>query len=122
MGSHLVECLRDEYPLAQQLSVCVAPLLNGESPMQWYNCALCLQHLYSHCDGILLLENDLLLRQCQSEQASTAAHYRPRTAASASATSCTHATLADMNRLGAEMMCGLFLPAENSASGASLGG
>ena len=109
MGSRLVESLRDEYPFAMQLSACVAPSVRGENPMQSYNCLLCLQHLYTHCDAVLLMENDLLVKCCQEERSS--AQHRPPTS---SARSFSAVTVDDLNRYSAEALAGLLLPTDSA--------
>ena len=60
-GSHMVEQLREEYPLAYILSVAVAPFHTGETPLQHYNSLLCLSWLQKYTDGVLLFSNDHVL-------------------------------------------------------------
>ena len=45
LGSHLVESIRDTYPLAHILSVAVSPHVSGDSPLQSYNSLLSLAAL-----------------------------------------------------------------------------
>ncbi|XP_039383709.1 tubulin delta chain-like [Mauremys reevesii] len=62
LSSRLCEAIRDEYSLGQILSVTVAPHQGGESPLQHYNSLLCLSWLQRHVDGVLLFQNDAVLR------------------------------------------------------------
>ncbi|CAH1788254.1 unnamed protein product [Owenia fusiformis] len=61
VGAHLSEILRDEYPLAYQLSCVVAPHATGESPLQHYNSLLCLSWLQRFSDSIMFFQNDDIL-------------------------------------------------------------
>ncbi|TFK05552.1 cytochrome P450 2C5-like [Platysternon megacephalum] len=63
LSSRLCEAIRDEYSLGQILSVMVAPHQAGESPLQHYNSLLCLSWLQRHVDGVLLFQNDAVLRR-----------------------------------------------------------
>lgn len=45
LGSHLVERIRDAYPLAHIMSVVVSPHASGDSPLQHYNSLLSLASL-----------------------------------------------------------------------------
>ena len=45
LGSHLVERIRDTYPLAHVMSVAVSPHSSGDSPLQHYNSLLSLASL-----------------------------------------------------------------------------
>ncbi|KAH1178147.1 hypothetical protein KIL84_011849, partial [Mauremys mutica] len=63
LSSRLCEAIRDEYSLGQILSVTVAPHQGGESPLQHYNSLLCLSWLQRHVDGVLLFQNDAVLRR-----------------------------------------------------------
>ncbi|XP_053873633.1 tubulin delta chain-like [Malaclemys terrapin pileata] len=63
LGSQLCEAIRDEYSLGQILTVTVAPHQAGESPLQHYNSLLCLSWLQRHVDGVLLFQNDAVLRR-----------------------------------------------------------
>ena len=45
LGSHLVERIRDAYPLAHVMSVAVSPHSSGDSPLQHYNSLLSLASL-----------------------------------------------------------------------------
>lgn len=64
-GSHMVEQLREEYPLAYILSLAVAPFHTGETPLQHYNSLLCLLWLQRYTDGIFLFSNDNVLTSLQ---------------------------------------------------------
>ncbi|EMP29522.1 Tubulin delta chain [Chelonia mydas] len=63
LSSRLCEAIRDEYSLGQILSVTVAPHQAGESPLQHYNALLCLSWLQRHVDGVLLFQNNAVLRR-----------------------------------------------------------
>ena len=65
LGSALLESVRDNYPLAYILSVPVAPFSLGDTPLQHYNSLLCLSWLQTYCDAMLLIQNDVILRQAQ---------------------------------------------------------
>ena len=72
-GSHLVELLRDEYPLAYILSMAVSPFHTGETPLQHYNSLLCLSWLQKYVDGIMLFSNDSVLTSVQKMDAKSKA-------------------------------------------------
>lgn len=61
LGSHLVERIRDTYPMAHVMSVAVSPHTSGDSPLQHYNSLLSLASLQCHADGVLLFNNDDVL-------------------------------------------------------------
>ncbi|KAM4705571.1 uncharacterized protein WCC33_010398 [Rhinophrynus dorsalis] len=63
LGSRLCEEIRDTYPAGHLLSVTVAPHEMGDSPLQHYNSLLCLAWLQRYVDGILLFQNDSVLRR-----------------------------------------------------------
>ncbi|CAH2281812.1 tubulin delta chain-like [Pelobates cultripes] len=63
LGAHLCEEIRDTYPAGHILSMTVAPHENGETPLQHYNSLLCLAWLQRYCDGVLLFQNDDVLRR-----------------------------------------------------------
>ena len=65
LSSALLESVRDNYPLAYILSVAVAPFRLGDTPLQHYNSLLTLSWLQSYSDGMLLLQNDVILNQAQ---------------------------------------------------------
>lgn len=98
-GSHLVELLREEYPLTYILSVAVAPFNTGETPLQHYNSLLCLSWLQKYTDGILLFSNDHLLTTLQ--RIDTKMHSK----SSPKAISCD-----DLNRYIANTVASTFLP------------
>ena len=45
LGSHLVEAIRDTYPLGHVMSAAVSPHASGDSPLQHYNSLLSLASL-----------------------------------------------------------------------------
>lgn len=61
LGSRLLEALRDEYPKATILSVCVAPFSSGDTPLQYYNMALTLSTVSDCSDAAVFFANDDLL-------------------------------------------------------------
>ncbi|KAM8967623.1 tubulin delta chain-like [Pelodytes ibericus] len=63
LGSRLCEEIRDMYPAGYILSVAVAPHETGESPLQHYNSLLCLACLQRYSDGVLLFQNDDVMRR-----------------------------------------------------------
>ncbi|CAM5094813.1 unnamed protein product [Eretmochelys imbricata] len=63
LSSRLCEAIQDEYALGQILSVTVAPHQAGKSPLQHYDALLCLSWLQRHGDGVLLFQNDAVLRR-----------------------------------------------------------
>jgi hypothetical protein len=62
LTSCLVEEIREEYPLHHIISIAVAPHWTGESPLQDYNTALCVNHLQSNVDAVMIFNNDTLLQ------------------------------------------------------------
>lgn len=66
LSSALLEHLREDYPLAYNITVSVAPFSFGETPLQHYNSLLCLSWLQSYTDAVLLFQNDSILEQVQS--------------------------------------------------------
>ncbi|XP_053322895.1 tubulin delta chain-like [Spea bombifrons] len=63
LGSRLCEEIRDAYPAGHILSVTVAPHDTGETPLQHYNSLLSLAWLQRYVDGVLLFQNDDVMRQ-----------------------------------------------------------
>ena len=61
LGSLLLERLRDAYPSHSLLACSILPFMSGETPLQHYNTALCMQRLQQHCDAVLLFPNDSTL-------------------------------------------------------------
>ncbi|XP_063780678.1 tubulin delta chain-like isoform X2 [Pseudophryne corroboree] len=66
MGSRLCEEIRDTYPAGYILSVTAAPHETGDSPLQHYNSLLCLAWLQRFCDGVLLFQNDEVMKRAAS--------------------------------------------------------
>jgi len=48
---------------ARSMCVCVAPLDAGETCTQAFNTVLCARDMLQHCDTVLMLDNDSLLKQ-----------------------------------------------------------
>ena len=61
LTSHLMECLRDEYPLQYILNITVYPFTSGESPLQHYNSLLTVPYLQEYSDTVMVFDNDTLL-------------------------------------------------------------
>ncbi|XP_044150372.1 tubulin delta chain-like isoform X1 [Bufo gargarizans] len=66
MGSRLCEEIREEYPAGYILSVTAAPHQTGDSPLQHYNSLLCLAWMQRFCDGVLLFQNDEVMKRAAS--------------------------------------------------------
>ncbi|GAB5362752.1 hypothetical protein AAMO2058_000825300 [Amorphochlora amoebiformis] len=66
LGSRLVEELRDDYPRRCILSSMVAPFSRGELPLQHYNTMLCINSHQKASDGIILFQNDMVLKVLES--------------------------------------------------------
>ncbi|XP_074662222.1 tubulin delta chain-like isoform X2 [Tubulanus polymorphus] len=98
LGSHILECLRDLYPLSFTISNVVAPHLSGESPLQHYNALLTMAHLQSFADGILLIQNDEVLHQLSKAKKDSGISF------------------AHMNDYIASCMAGLYMPTDTLAS------
>ncbi|XP_043286960.1 tubulin delta chain-like [Venturia canescens] len=64
VASRVIELLRDEYPTKTTLGILVLPFPNGEVGVQNYNGLLTLGKFVDFADGIILLENDRMLRIC----------------------------------------------------------
>ncbi|XP_067386556.1 tubulin delta chain-like isoform X1 [Emydura macquarii macquarii] len=113
LGSRLCEAIRDEYSLGHILAVTVAPHQAGESALQHYNALLCLSWLQRHVDGVLLIQNDEVLRRAAALLAETAqvSDVQPQV------------SLAAMNAYIASCLAGLLYPlkAFTTGSGISMG-
>ncbi|XP_034619731.1 LOW QUALITY PROTEIN: tubulin delta chain-like [Trachemys scripta elegans] len=113
LGSRLCEAIRDENSLGQILTVTVAPHQAGESPLQHYNSLLCLSWLQRHVDGVLLFQNDAVLRRTAALLGKKApvSDMQPQVSLSA------------MNTYVASCLAGLFYPlkAFTTGSGISVG-
>ncbi|KAG8546509.1 hypothetical protein GDO81_018767 [Engystomops pustulosus] len=68
MGSRLCEEIRETYPAGYILSVTAAPHETGDSPLQHYNSLLCLAWMQRFCDGVLLFQNDEVMRRAASSE------------------------------------------------------
>jgi tubulin delta len=68
VGSKLSEMLRDTYPRSHILTVGVVAGKNSESPLYNYNSAFSLSCLHENADGILLMENETLIRNIETHQ------------------------------------------------------
>ncbi|XP_056374708.1 tubulin delta chain-like isoform X2 [Hyla sarda] len=66
LGSRLCEEIRDTYPAGYILSVTGAPHDTGDSPLQHYNSLLCLAWMQRFCDGVLLFQNDEVMKRVAS--------------------------------------------------------
>ena len=58
---------------ARSMCVCVAPLDSGETCTQSFNTVLCARDMLQHCDAVIMLDNDSLLKQAAAKQAKAAA-------------------------------------------------
>ncbi|KAG8443465.1 hypothetical protein GDO86_012024 [Hymenochirus boettgeri] len=63
LGARLCEEIRDTYPAGYILTVTVAPHESGDTPLQHYNSLLCLAWLQRYSDGIILFQNDEVMRR-----------------------------------------------------------
>ncbi|XP_077123993.1 tubulin delta chain-like isoform X2 [Ranitomeya variabilis] len=101
MGSRLCEEIRDAYPAGYILSVTAAPHETGDSPLQHYNSLLCLAWMQRFCDGILLFQNDEVMKRAASfveNKTLTASGLHPSI------------SLTSMNTYIASCLAGLFCP------------
>ncbi|XP_029187848.2 uncharacterized protein LOC114955200 isoform X2 [Acropora millepora] len=102
LGSHVVEAIRDTYPLGHVMSAAVSPHASGDSPLQHYNSLLSLASLQRHADGVLLFNNDDILRHVSVHRGIVS---RQKNAASIS--------LKDMNSYISASLAGLLQPLGN---------
>lgn len=100
----------------------VAPFSHGETPLQHYNSLLCLHHLQTQADGIILFQNDHVLAQtlksiglASKSVPATSQASRPARAMASSASG-THSgssgsvSVEDMNRYMSSVICNTLLP------------
>ncbi len=106
LGSSLVECLRDEYPLAYLLSVLVAPFEHGETPLQHYNSLFCLSWVQRYCDAALLFRNDSVLEQTLKQGQAMARQQKLNH----------NISMFEMNESISKCLCNTFLPLQNPKS------
>ncbi|XP_078579162.1 tubulin delta chain-like isoform X1 [Branchiostoma floridae x Branchiostoma japonicum] len=97
LGAHVIENLKDHFPIPYLMSVAVAPHAGGESPLQHYNCLLCLSWVQQYTDAILLFNNDDVLYQVQHQQNSSKAQV----------------SIPEMNQYISNCLAGLFLPTDS---------
>ncbi|XP_062813857.1 uncharacterized protein LOC100553684 isoform X3 [Anolis carolinensis] len=111
LSSRLCEAIREEYPLGRILSVSVAPHQSGEGSLQPYNALLCLSWLQRFADGVLLFQNDEVLKRATSLQPKEGDNAYGQVSFSA------------MNAYIASCLAGLFYPLKvfTTRSGISLG-
>ncbi|XP_075444210.1 tubulin delta chain-like isoform X2 [Ascaphus truei] len=112
LGARLCEEIRDTYPAGHILSVAVAPHGTGETPLQHYNSLLCLAWLQRYTDGVLLFQNDEVMRRVAAEKkALTMSGAQPAVSMTA------------MNTHIASCLAGLFYPINmlKTESGVSIG-
>ena len=60
---HLMEAVRDAFPIQYIFNVAITPFSSGETPLQYYNTLLSLPYLQEYSDCVLLLHNDMLLKE-----------------------------------------------------------
>lgn len=105
VGSRVTELLRDEYPTKTILAIIVLPFSSGEVGVQNYNGLLTLGKFVDFADGIILLENDQLLRICTKS-----ANQRIRAEAR---------FLQDTNEVACEKILAVFQPIRGVSNGAN---
>ena len=96
LTSRLVERIRDEYPLHHIMSIAIAPHWTGESPLQDYNTALCVHHLQSNVDAVIVFNNDTVLQTLDVGSNGSSVH--------------------ELNTVIASNLCGCFLPVESKVA------
>ncbi|XP_071444288.1 tubulin delta chain-like [Hetaerina americana] len=64
VGSHILECVRDEYPRKTLANVVVLPFSKGEVAVQSYNTLFTLSNLLEVSDSIIVFRNDHLHHLC----------------------------------------------------------
>ena len=62
LGSHLLEEIRDNYPVNYIASITVLPFQLGETPLQNYNSILTLNWAQQYADCIIMFQNEQLLK------------------------------------------------------------
>lgn len=60
---HILETIRDAFPIQYIFNVSITPFLSGETPLQYYNTLLSIPYLQEYSDCILLLHNDTILKE-----------------------------------------------------------
>ena len=60
---HILETIRDAFPIQYIFNVTISPFISGETPLQYYNALLSIPCLQEYSDCILLLHNDTLLKE-----------------------------------------------------------
>lgn len=116
VGSAIIEQLREDYPLSYILTITVAPFSHGETPLQHYNSLLCLHHLQTQADGVILFQNDHILAQTLKSigiaPKPSPATFKPARAVASSASSVTSGGVSvdDMNRHMSSTICNTLLP------------
>ncbi|KAF5830372.1 hypothetical protein DUNSADRAFT_14669 [Dunaliella salina] len=68
LGSRLLECLREEYPLNYIATVSVAPRPAGDSPMQSLNSTMALSFLQAYADIVMVFDNQAMLEAAVKSQ------------------------------------------------------
>eukprot|EP00927_Polykrikos_kofoidii_P061490 TRINITY_DN56326_c0_g1_i1.p1 TRINITY_DN56326_c0_g1~~TRINITY_DN56326_c0_g1_i1.p1 ORF type:complete len:501 (+),score=93.90 TRINITY_DN56326_c0_g1_i1:168-1670(+) len=66
LGSHALQLLRDAFPAAPLVTVCVWPFESGEVSVQSYNAVLSLAAAYEYADMMMLCENQRYMEICRS--------------------------------------------------------
>ncbi|XP_078667004.1 tubulin delta chain-like [Branchiostoma floridae x Branchiostoma belcheri] len=97
LGAHIIEDLKDHFPIPYLMSVAVAPHAGGESPLQHYNCLLCLSWVQQYADAVLLFNNDDVLYQLQHQHSSSKSQI----------------SIPEMNQYISDCLAGLFLPTDS---------
>ena len=98
MGAHLVQRLRDDYPLSAILNFAVWPYLQGEVVLQNYNLLLTLSELIQTSDGVVTIFNDQVLRICQQ------------------LLNCKRPSYSQLNSVIAQQMVSILYPSSNTES------
>ncbi|UYV61286.1 TUBD1 [Cordylochernes scorpioides] len=93
LGSMVTETLREDYPRTPILNHVVCPFYQGEVSVQSYNVVMSAASLTTSADGLVILENDQLLRVITQRLGVR------------------DACMNDLNTLAAQQMASLYLPA-----------
>lgn len=88
-----METIRDAFPIQYIFNVAITPFSSGETPLQYYNSLLSLPYLQEYSDCVLLLHNDMLLKEALKANST--------------------ASMADINGIVSDILINISRPLEN---------
>jgi hypothetical protein len=103
-GCRVIQEIRNRYPAMYILSICVAPYRHGDTPLQHYNTLLSMAHIQKYTDGVILFQNDDILRSLNRDFETSSTNRRLNK---------NNYSLSDVNKYIASNLVNMFLPMQD---------